>query len=95
MVIDLDRGPAGTTSAGGRRTRYDLLAVLVLVLASVGGSAPAAYVGRLWPVLAGDGRGVTASLLTATALCTQRVITADDVVRRVRAGGPRSSHRPR
>ncbi|WP_249997712.1 PQQ-binding-like beta-propeller repeat protein [Actinoplanes sp. M2I2] len=92
MTIDLDVAPAIPTRDGRRRTRWDVLAVAVLVLVLATASAPPPPRSDLSAVLEGDGRGITASLLTRTALFTQHEpaagSTSDIWARPVRPGGP-------
>ncbi|MCY1142078.1 PQQ-binding-like beta-propeller repeat protein [Actinoplanes sp. Pm04-4] len=92
MTIDLDVAPAGRAEDRLRRTRSGALVVAVLVLLLVGASAPPAYAAEITPVLEGDGRGITASLLTGTAVFTQHGEATDqssDVwARPVVPGGP-------
>ncbi|WP_250030350.1 outer membrane protein assembly factor BamB family protein [Paractinoplanes maris] len=91
MTIDLDVAPTGTR-AGGRRTRFDLLAVVASVLVLVGASTPPTYAGELEPVLEGDGRSISAGLVTGSAIYTQHSLTvggASDIwARPLRPGGP-------
>jgi len=90
MTIDLDVAPAGRVRRGERRT--SVIVVAALVLALVAASAPPSHAPGITPVFEGDGRGITAGLLTGTAVFTQHSTSedrsADIWARPIEPGGP-------
>jgi outer membrane protein assembly factor BamB len=92
MTIDLDVAPARRVRRGERRTRSGVLVVAALVLALVAASAPPSHAAGITPVFEGDGRGITAGLLTGTAVFTQHGTSedqsADIWARPLAPGGP-------
>ena len=92
VLIDLDARPHDPGPARRHRSRRPAVAAAALVLVLAGGATPTAYAEELTPVLEGDGRGITAALLTPAALYTQHGVsaggTSDIWARPVRPGGP-------
>ena len=93
MLIDLDAGPAPQPVARARRhRRHRVTAVALLVLALLGGEAPATPARELVPVLVSEGRPVSTGTLAGAALYTQRAGPADGLsqieARPLRPGGP-------
>ncbi|MCO8276012.1 PQQ-like beta-propeller repeat protein [Actinoplanes sp. TRM 88003] len=92
MTIDLDVAPAAPDRRRAGRTRSGPFVVAALVLALVAASAPPSYAAVLTPVLEGDGREITGSVLTATAIFTQHGGPGDESsdvwARPIDPGGP-------
>jgi len=92
VLIDLDGRPHRPGQVRRARPRHGAVVAALLVLVLAGGAAPPAYAEELTPVLEGDGRSITAALVTPAALYTQHGAsaggTSDVWARPVRPGGP-------